>query len=299
MPVLSTYIKGILITALGVLVISPDGLLTRLITTDHWTLIFWRSLLMCFGMWILSCFVYPRNTWAKYKALGLSGIAMVAFYSMGNISFIVAITHTSVANTLIILSTTPLFAVLIGRVFLGERIAARSWSAILLVCIGVLIMSTDKSSANTSLFGNIAAVFGAFFLAAGFTVVRRFPSIPIFPTLSTSGLVTALLMIPFAQPFSISQQDFGYLIIMGIYMVPVGTALMFLGPRYIPAAEVGLMLLLESILGPIWVWLVLSEHPGTRSFIGGGIILSTLVINAIWIMCSTKIDVTKKSVYKT
>jgi drug/metabolite transporter (DMT)-like permease len=296
MPVLSTYIKGILITALGVLVISPDGLLTRLITTDHWTLIFWRSLLMCFGMWILSCFVYPRNTWAKYKALGLSGIAMVAFYSMGNISFIVAITHTSVANTLIILSTTPLFAVLIGRVFLGERIAARSWSAILLVCIGVLIMSTDKSSANTSLFGNIAAVFGAFFLAAGFTVVRRFPSIPIFPTLSTSGLVTALLMIPFAQPFSISQQDFGYLIIMGIYMVPVGTALMFLGPRYIPAAEVGLMLLLESILGPIWVWLVLSEHPGTRSFIGGGIILSTLVINAIWIMCSTKIDVTKKSV---
>jgi drug/metabolite transporter (DMT)-like permease len=186
--------------------------------------------------------------------------------------------------------------VLIGRVFLGERIAARSWSAIVLVCIGVLVMSSDKSSANTSLFGDIAALIGAFFLAAGFTIVRRFPSIPIFPALSTSGLVTALLVLPFAQPLSISQQDFGYLIIMGIYMLPVGTALMFLGPRYIPAAEVGLMLLLESILGPIWVWLVLSEHPGTRSIIGGVIILSTLLINAIWIMRSTKPDVTKEAV---
>jgi drug/metabolite transporter (DMT)-like permease len=296
MPVLPTYTKGILITALGVLVISPDGLLTRLITTDHWTLIFWRALLMGFGMWILSSFIYPKNTWAKYKALGSSGIAMVALYSMGSISFIVAITHTSVANTLIILSTTPLSAVLIGRVFLGERIAARSWSAIVLVCIGVLVMSSDKSSANTSLFGDIAALIGAFFLAAGFTIVRRFPSIPIFPALSTSGLVTALLVLPFAQPLSISHQDFGYLIIMGIYMLPVGTALMFLGPRYIPAAEVGLMLLLESILGPIWVWLVLSEHPGTRSIIGGVIILLTLVINAIWIMRSTKPDVTKEAV---
>ena len=296
MSVLSTYMKGILITALGVLVISPDGLLTRLITTDHWTLIFWRALLMGFGMWILSSFIYPKNTWAKYKSLGSSGIAMVALYSMGSISFIVAITHTSVANTLIILSTTPLSAVLIGRVFLGERIAARSWSAIALVCIGVVVMSTDKSSVNTSLFGDIAALIGAFFLAAGFTIVRRFPRIPIFPALSTSGLVTALLMLPFAQPFSISPQDFGYLIIMGVYMVPVGTALMFLGPRYIPAAEVGLMLLLESILGPFWVWLVLSECPGTRSFIGGAIILSTLIINAIWIMRSTKPDVTKGTV---
>jgi drug/metabolite transporter (DMT)-like permease len=241
----------------------------------------------------LCAYIYPKNTWAKYKSLGRSGIAMVSIYSMGSIAFIVAITHTSVANTLIILSTTPLSAVLIGRVFLGERIAARSWSAIVLVCIGVLVMSSDKSSANTSLFGDIAALMGAFFLAAGFTMVRRFPSIPVFPALSTSGLVTALLVLPFAHPFSISQQDFGYLIIMGIYMLPVGTGLMFLGPRYIPAAEVGLMLLLESILGPIWVWLVLAEHPGTRSFIGGAIILSTLVINAIWIMRITKADVPK------
>ena len=81
----------------------------------------------------------------------------------------------------------------------------------------------------------------------------------------------------------------GYLLIMGVYMVPLGTALMYLGPKYIPAPEVGLMLLLESILGPVWVWLALGEQPGIRTFVGGAIILSTLAINTAWVLNSTKL----------
>ena len=80
----------------------------------------------------------------------------------------------------------------------------------------------------------------------------------------------------------ISQSDFGYLLVMGLYVVPVGTALMYVGPRYIPAAEVGLLLLMESILGPIWVWLVFAEQPGVNTLVGGAIVLSTVVINTIW-----------------
>ena len=114
MPVLSQHAKGLIITALGVLVISPDGLLTRLIQVDHWTLIFWRTLFLAFGMGLIANLVYPHNTWQKYKTMGRVGMAMILIYSMGTISFVTAITHTSVANTLIILSTTPLFAALIG-----------------------------------------------------------------------------------------------------------------------------------------------------------------------------------------
>jgi drug/metabolite transporter (DMT)-like permease len=213
---------------------------------------------------------------------------MVLFYSLGTISFITALTHTSVANTLIILSTTPLFAALIGRIFLGEPIVARLWVVILLVGIGVFVMSSDGENQNSSLFGDIAAMAGAFFLAAGFTMVRRFPGISIFPAISTAGLVTALIVLPLAQPFSVTQNDMGYLLIMGVYMLPVATALMYLGPRYIPAAEVGLMLLLESVLGPTWVWLALGEQPGVRTFIGGAIILTTLVVNTIWAMKSSR-----------
>ncbi len=285
---LSQYTKGIIITALGVLIVSPDGLLTRLIQVDYWTLIFWRALLLAFGMWLIASLFYPNKTWQKYKSLGLPGTAMALIYSMGTISFVTALTHTSVANTLIILSTTPLFAALIGRIFLGEPIVPRLWAAILLVGIGVSVISTDGESQNSSLSGDLAAMAGAFFLAAGFTMVRRFPGIPVFPAISTSGLVTALIVLPLAQPFSVSQQDMGYLIIMGVYMLPVATALMFLGPKYIPAAEVGLMLLLESVLGPTWVWLVLDEQPGVRTFIGGAIILTTLAVNTIWAMKSSR-----------
>jgi drug/metabolite transporter (DMT)-like permease len=286
MPVLSQHLKGVMITALGVLIISPDGLLTRLIQVDHWTLIFWRAILMAFGMWLLTCFFHPKNTWRAYKNIGVHGLLMVMFYSCGTISFITAITHTSVANTLIILSTTPLFAALIGLVVFAEAIKLRTWCAIFLVAVGIYVISSGGDSHGASLYGDIAAMAGAFFLAAGFSVVRRKPTISVFPVFSIAGLVTALLSFPLSQPFSVTQQDMGYLIIMGVYMLPLATALMFLGPRYIPASEVGLMILLESVLGPTWVWLVLGENPGSRTLIGGAIIISTLAINTVWALRS-------------
>lgn len=266
------------------LIISPDGLLTRLIETDHWTLIFWRALLMCFGMWMLTSAVHPNRTWQAYRSMGGHGLLMVVFYTCGTISFITAITHTSVANTLIILSTTPLFAALISLVVLREPVELRTWCAILLVAVGVYVISSDNDDQTTSLLGDLAAISGAFFLASGFTVVRRKPTISVFPVFSLAGLVTALVILPLAQPWSVSQRDMGYLMIMGIYMLPLGTALMYIGPKYIPASEVGLMLLLESVLGPTWVWLALHEQPGHRTLIGGAIILLTLAMNTLWAM---------------
>ena len=288
MPDFSQHARGLIITALGVLIISPDGLLTRLIQVDHWTLIFWRALFLSFGMWLIVNLIYPNRAWHKYKSMGREGAIMVFIYAMGTISFIVAITHTSVANTLIILSTTPMFAAIIGWIFLRESIPARTWIAILLVGIGIYVISSDSENQTTSLFGDLAAMAGSFFLATGFTVIRRFPKIPILPVISTSGLLTALIVLPLAQPFSVTQDDMGYLLIMGIYMLPVATALMYSGPKYIPAPEVGLMLLLESILGPVWVWLALGEQPGVRTFIGGAIILSTLAINTAWLLKSSR-----------
>ena len=91
-----------------------------------------------------------------------------------------------------------------------------------------------------------------------------------------------MLVLPLASPLAVSQSDFGYLLLMGLYVVPVGSALMFVGPRYIPAAEVGLLMLLESILGPVWVWWVLAEQPGINTLVGGAIVLSTLAVNTVW-----------------
>ncbi len=279
---LSSHLKGLLITASGVLIISPDGLLTRLILTDHWNMIFWRALLVSFGMWLMISLINPNRVWQQYRTVRGPGLLMVAAYSLGTISFVFAITHPSVANTLIILSSTPLFAALISRFLLHEKIQPRTIVAILLVAIGIGVIATGSATERDGLVGDMAAILGSFFLACGLSFVRRFPRISSFSAISCSGLLTALLVLPLASPLMISQSDFGYLLLMGLYVVPVGSALMFVGPRYIPAAEVGLLLLMESILGPIWVWLVLAEQPSVNTLAGGAIVLSTLIINTIW-----------------
>lgn len=278
----SNHVKGLLITATGVLIISPDGLLTRLIQTDHWTMMFWRALLLSFGMWLAVSLVNPNRVWRQYCTVRGPGLLMVGAYSLGTISFVYAITHTSVANTLVILSSTPLFAALIGRVLLHEKIIPRTLIAISLVAVGITVIASGSVGVSSALAGDLAAVLGSFFLACGFSFVRRFPQISSLSAISCSGLLTALLVLPLASPLAISQADFGYLLIMGLYVVPIGTALMFIGPRYIPAAEVGLLLLLESILGPLWVWLVYAEQPGNNTLLGGVIVISTLLINTVW-----------------
>ena len=279
---LSTHAKDLLITACGVLVISPDGLLTRLIGTDHWTMIFYRALFLSFGMWLVLGFTSPNRVWQQYRTIKGAAVLKVVAYSLGTISFIFAITHTSVANTLIILSTTPLFAALISRVLLHEKIEKRTLVAIALVALGLGVIGAGSADQPGSWIGDLVALLGSFFLALGFTFVRRFPQASTFAAISCSGLLTALLILPLAAPLSVTRADVGFLMIMGIYMLPLGTALMFIGPRYIPAPEVGLLLLLESVLGPVWVWLVLGEKPGTHTLIGGAIVLSTLALNTAW-----------------
>lgn len=279
---LSTHAKGLLITATGVLIISPDGLLTRLIQTDHWTMIFWRALLVSFGMWLAVNLFHPRRAWQRYRTVRGPGLLIMASYSLGTISFVFAITHTSVANTLIILSSTPLFAALISRVLLQERIQLRTLVAITLVAVGIAVLAMGSRSASGALLGDLAAILGSFFLACGLTFVRRFPQISTLSAISCSGLLTALLVLPLASPLAITRADFGYLLILGLYVVPIGTALMYIGPRYLPTAEVGLLLLLESILGPVWVWLVYAEPPGVYTLVGGAIVISTLALNTVW-----------------
>ena len=287
------HAKGLLITACGVLVISPDGLLTRLITTDHWTMIFYRALFLSFGMWLVLGFTCPNRVWQQYRTLRGAALLKVVAYSLGTISFIFAITHTSVANTLIILSTTPLFAALISRVLLHEKIENRTLAAIALVAIGLAVIAAGSADQPGNWLGDLVALLGSFFLALGFSFVRRFPQASTFAAISCSGILTALLILPLAAPLSISQDDLGYLMIMGIYMLPAGSAMMFLGPRYIPAAEVGLLLLLESVLGPVWVWLALGEQPGSHTLFGGAIVLSTLALNAAWALKRSRIDSTR------
>ncbi len=277
---LSNHVKGILITALGVIVISPDGLLTRLITEDTLTIVFWRCLFYSLGMLVLLLFYYKTKFMDALFKIGIPGLWMVVLYFFGNLLFIYSITHTAVANTLFIMSTTPFWAALITWLVFKEKVAMRTWVAIGVAGAGIGIICASKSIMPDAYLGNMAGLLATATLATSFTIVARNRDRDLLPSFVVAGFATAIILEPFIAPSTVSDINLGYLFIMGFMMLPIGASLMFIGPRYVSAPEVGLLMLLESIFGPIWVWMVLDEYPGDMVVAGGVIVLTTLLVHA-------------------
>ena len=276
---MSCRTRGYLITLLGVLAISPDGLLTRLIQADALTIAFWRGLLYGCVILMVSALRYRSRFLARLGQFSGYEYAIMVLYGVGNFCFIYSITHTSVANTLFMLSTTPIWAAVIAWLFLGEQVPRRTWFAIMMVILGIGIISRGSMESESAWIGDMVGLIAAGFLAAQFSVIRAAPTLDILPAMGLGGLLAALVLSTWVDPGATANSDMFWLIVMGVVMLPVANALMYLGPRYLPAPEVGLMMLLETVLGPIWVWLALGENPGLYSLLGGAIVLSTLAIN--------------------
>ena len=284
---MSNHLKGLLLTSLGVLIISPDGLLTRLISASSLEITYWRGIYFGYGMLVYMAFRHGRKFLSEVFDIGYPGLLLVLLFAVGNISFIYSITHTSVANTLLILSTTPLFAAILSWIFLKESVDRNTWIAIVLVAVGIVVICMGKGQVSGSLTGNIVGLAAACALAAGFCVIRARKNVRFLPSLGLGGFFAALLISPWIEPTSVTSTDHVYLFIMGFIMLPVANAFMFLGPKYLPAAEVGLVMLLESICGPLWVWLALGENPGVYTLVGGTLIVLTLAVHAVVRMRST------------
>lgn len=278
---LSNHVKGLLITGIGVLAISPDGLLLRLISADVLLITFWRGLLYSAGMAILLTLYYRRRVVDAFLGIGRPGLLMVVTYFTGSLAFVYSITHTAVANTLFIISTTPLFAALIAWLVFRERVPRRTWIAIAVSGAGIVVICSGKSIMPGAWLGNLAGLLTALSLAVGFTVVSKVRGRDMLPALALGGFLTALVLEPFVEPYQTTDQDLFYLFLMGFVLTPVGASLMYIGPRYIPAAEVGLMMLLESVLGPLWVWYFIGENPGYLVLVGGTVVLVTLSVHAV------------------
>ena len=276
---LPTHVKGLLITGFGVLVMTPDGLLVRLVDADEWTLLFWRGLLAGIGMAIGLTLIYRGKTWALIRQIGWAGLITGIIFGIGTCAFIMGITHTSVANTLFLVSTSPLFAAVFAWLVLREPVALRTWLAIAVTILGIGVIVSGGLDWG-SMIGNLAALAAAMTLAVNLCTMRHYQHRNMVPAMGIGGFVAALIALPLAAPLSISQGDVGVLALMGLVMVPLSFGLLFVGPRYLPAPEVGLMMLLEAVLGPFWVWWALGENPGTAAIVGGAIVLGALAMNA-------------------
>ncbi|MDF2367546.1 DMT family transporter [Sneathiella sp.] len=274
----SPHLYGILVTAAGVLLLTPDGLLVRLVAADSATILFWRGLLFAigiFGFYLLRC---GSDTVGLVRAMGRRGLLAALLFTFSTCFFVLALTHTSAANALVIISTAPLFAALFSWLILKESIPLSTWIAIG-ICIGGISLIFIGSVGGGSRHGDFYAILCAFMIAGQITTVRHARNIDMVPSLGISGILTALFALPFSAPLAITGLDFTYLCILGLIVLPCAFGLITVGPRYISAPEVSLLMLMESILGPFWVWLVLAEVPRPETVLGGAIVIATLVIH--------------------
>jgi drug/metabolite transporter (DMT)-like permease len=285
MSSLSDHMKGVLLTTGGFLVISPDALIIRLISVDSWTLMFWRGLLTAVGLSVLMTIRYGSSVFGRFRAIGRRGALATVMFTISSICFVTAITHTTAANALVILSVSPLFAAGFSLVFLRERVALRTWLAIAAAICGIAIIFLPSLGgapvAGQGLVGDLAALGTAIAIAGYFTILRQAREVDMAPSLAFSGLLTATVVFGLASPLAVTVPDIGYLALLGLIISPLSFAMISAGPRYISAPEVGLLMPTETVLGPLWVWLVLAESPGAYAIAGGAVVIGALVIHSL------------------
>ncbi|MFW6415694.1 MAG: DMT family transporter [Thermodesulfobacteriota bacterium] len=275
---LSTKAKGLLIVLPGVTVISFDALLVRLTGTSNSNIIFWRGIFMFISLFMINYFARKEPTFKHLYNGGLPAIGSAFSYGLGGVLFVSAVMFTQVANAVVIISISPLFAAILTRAFGIEKIPARTWLAIIFSICGVV--TVFYSSLQTGgLLGNLIALAAALNIGGNLTLLRQNPWLDPLPLVCAGGAIMAMLGAFFAQPWTLDWQDLLILAFMGLIQMPTALVLIGTSTRYLPAPEVSLFLLIETVFAPIWVWLVLGENPPVLTFLGGGIIIITLVLH--------------------
>ena len=277
---LSRTAFGLLITTIGVLVLSAEGVPIRLIEVDSWTLLFLRGVLAAPGLFLFFLVVERRGWWHKLRSMGLAGLLAAVLFAIDNVAFIYSITHTSVANTFLLVSLSPLFAALFTRMVLRELVPRRTWLAIAGGAVATLIIMVG-SLVEGDLSGTLAGLVAAAGLGGTLVVLRARPHLNMIPAVALGSGLGALVGLPASNPSSADAQDWIYLIALGLIIVPVGFGLICTGPRYIPAAEVALVLLLETVLGALFVWMAVGEVPTLATVVGGVVLIAVLAAHSI------------------
>jgi drug/metabolite transporter (DMT)-like permease len=275
----TSHVKGLLFATLAVLCISPDTLLIRLGGEDYWVTLFWRSLFTSIGLILLVFTMNGLKTGQSIKSLGKPGLYVALLFSVSNFSFLAAVQITTVANTLVIISTTPVFAALFGRIYLSEQIARRTWitTTIVILTIGFIFVDGLTSSA---ILGNLSALLSAISLSAAFVITRHAGGIDMTPAMAGSALISVVISFIIATSVIIPWQSLFIFIALGVFLT-LAFSLLFIAPRYISAAEVSLLMPMETVFGTGLVWFYIGEEPSIKTIIGGGVIIAVLSINSI------------------
>jgi len=213
---------------------------------------------------------------AVVRQTGWPGVLMAACFATASTCFIMALARTSVANTLVIQSLSPFIAGFGGWLCLGERVRGRTWVAMSAALLGTVVMLWGEAAAGSRI-GDVFALTTATAFAAATVIVRWHRTVPMPAAAALAGAFAAVVAAGQAHPSAAGAGDLALLALFGIGQLGAGLLLFTAGARLIPVAEASLIAVLESVLGPVWVWLAVGERPGAYSLIGGAVILSALI----------------------
>jgi len=274
--------RAILLIVLAACGLSLGGLLVRHADATAWEIVFWRSAMMCLVLLAFLGLQHGRHLLREIYRTGWAGLICGTFLAGTFFCFILAVQSTTVANTVVIMSTTPFFAAVFGRIFLGEPIERRTWIALAVGAAGVTVMCWDALDTSTGLIGNLFALGLALCYASHLVTLRAAGGeIDMVPSVLIAGLIAIVLALPLAWPLATSTQSIAVSAIMGTVQVGIPLILMTIATRHLAASEIALLAMLEVILGPIWVWLVLDEHPSALAMAGSVLVIGALIGNTI------------------
>ena len=271
--------KGSLLAFIAVIFITPDSLFIRLSNVDTWSLVFYRGIIPFFAVFLGMLLIYKLNFFKILFNSGYHGIIYIGTFSITNITFVVSIQNTNVANTLVMIATAPMLSAILGSIFLKEPPDKKTWISIIITFFSIIYIFNDSLKLG-NFYGDILGFITAIGLAVGAVTIRSAKTKNLVPAAVIGKLFVAAFALFFIESFILKDKDLIIVPLMCILCVAIPFVLVTIAPRFIPAEEVNLFFLLETIIGPIWVWLIIKEQPSIETLQGGLVIITTIAIHS-------------------
>ena len=276
---LSDQQKGSLMAFVAVMFITPDSLFIRLSNVETWGLVFYRGIIPFFVVFFGMLLIYKLSFFKILFNSGYHGLIYIITFSLTNITFVVSIQNTNVANTLVMIATAPMISAILGAIILKEPPDKKTWISIIITFLAIIYIFFDSLKLG-NFYGDILGFVTALGLAVGAITVRSAKSKNLVPSAVVGKLLVATFALLFIESYVLIDRDLFIIPLMCVMCVAIPFVLVTIAPRFIPAAEVNLFFLLETIIGPIWVWLIIKEQPSIETLQGGTIIIATIAIHS-------------------
>ena len=278
-------IPGSILVLLGAICLSFGGIIVKSFEgATLWQILFWRQFFFILLVALYLFITYKKNFFRKFYQSGIPGLIAGLFLGFGFASYVFAMYYTTVANTLFIITTETIFLAFFGYIFLKEKINLITFISILLGMSGVLLIVGSSLSIQTSeqFFGNIVAFIMPISFAVLIIIVRKYPKTDMVPAQFTAGIMAAIIGFLVAGKLYVSPHDLFLGFLAGTFQIGFGFILITIGSQKTPAAVVGVLMLTEAVLGPIWAWLFINEIPPISVIIGGGIIIIAILFEFLF-----------------